>query len=252
MDAYTGRQPNLVGPVMRNEINKIIRKPTKNIGNTISDKISSSINDFYTNYIGPYKLFVAIIILLVVFLIHRYYTKKEEEEKNKSRKEHYGILKDIETEPDCLLFKSQPSFNPLYALEQQKEPVYYPPDPLPVNIPNVGFVNTRNLYGCPNNFQPMNTTDIEYNKGNTRAYYAGTYNTYQNAQDTNIINPLGYPNNFNTSYGEFVGDMTGLNQQNLVDYQTTLDNSNQNLIDGANGELKYSEYEIDPPYANDP
>ena len=165
----------------------------------------------------------------------------------------------MNTQTSHLRYDTQPSFNRLYSVDQQKEPVNYPPSPLPINIPDLGIVYTKDLYGYPKPFPNLNSPNYNYNNVYTNpqlAYYNGTYNTYKNAQDTNIINPLGYPTNFNTSTGDFINHMTNANKQNIVDYQTILDNINGNLVDALKLGPKYldinsPELEMEPPYAID-
>ncbi len=80
----------------------------------------------------------------------------------------------------------------------------------------------------------------------------GTYNTYADAKDTNIVNPYGWSNNFNTTTGSFITGMTDMNRQNVYDYQTILDNMNGNLVDGLGIGPKHLDDvpEMEPPYAD--
>jgi hypothetical protein len=259
MEFYSGKQPNLIGPVMKNTINRISKVP-KMGGNTVSDKISNFMTHIYKSYIEENKIFVFLIIIMVIFLIYRYYNKKNNSETESFRNDDYNLIKDItSTQTAHLRYDTQPSFNPLHAVEKQKEPVYYPPDPLPINLPGDGFVYTRNLYENPKSYTPMNHPNYDYDNVYTnpqRAYYSGTYDTYKNARDTDIVNPLGYRNDFNTSVGSYVNRVTETNNLALTDYQTILDNMQGNLINS----LKYGpqyldagspEYEMEPPYAKD-
>ena len=130
-----------------------------------------------------------------------------------------------------LMYDTQPSFDRLQSVKGQEEKVYYPPDPLPINIDGK-LVYTRNLYKDPNRFPILNTSKYNYNNVYTDpslSYYTGTSNVYKNAQDTNIINPLGFSNKFNTTTGNFVNQMTDKNKQNILNYQTVIDNKNINL-----------------------
>ena len=265
MDFYSGRRPNLIGPVMRSTVCKVSKSP--NINNTVSDKITQYFSNIYNDYIVDHKLIIFIIIIFISFLIYRYYETKNKKNNNEKKKESfsnqdYNLLKDIkEYQTRHLKYDTQPNQNPLYSTESQKDNVQvnYPPSPLPVNIPGDGFVYTRNLYPDPESYPPMNNSNYNYNnvyENPSRSYYNGTYNTYQAAQDTNIVNPFGWSNNFNTNTGRFVGPMTETNRQNLMDYQTILDNKNGNLIDSLKFGPKYidtnaPDYDMEPPYATD-
>lgn len=261
MEYYSICRPNLIGPMMKDTVYKITKKTSNS--STISDRISNMISDFYELYIKENKIVVFIFLLVIAFLVYRYNEKKKkdkEKEKETFSTQDYNMLKDvIPMQTSHLRYDTQPSFNPILGVEQQKEPIFYPPDPLPINIPNQGIKYTRNLYDDPQSFSQMNVANYDYNNVYnypSRSYYSGTYNTYNNAQDTDIINPLGYPVNFNSSTGDYVRGMTTVNQKNIVDYQTILDGMNQNLTDALKIGPKYlnmnnSEPTMEPPYADD-
>lgn len=262
MNYYSNLRPKLIDP----KLEKTIYKLSKGGGNgamTISDKIAKAISDFYESYIQEH-IFITIILLAIgAFLLYRYYNKSSEfsEEQRKQEgfsNEESNILKDITTTQTAhLRYDTQPTMNPLFPVDEQHEPVYYPPEPLPINIPKNGIVYTRNLYDEPKQDEPINVARA-YNYNNvyeqpSRSYYTGGYNTYQNAEDTNIINPFGYPVNFNTSTGSFVAGSTRRNEQNLMDYQSILDNTQGNLLDSVRNtggiiDVAGSQLEIDPPY----
>jgi len=264
MDFYSGKRPNLIGPVMKSTICKIVtQKP--NINNTVSDKITAYVSDLYGSYIVENKIVLIIIAIFVAFLIYRYYETKNKKEAVKSKAEYfsnqdYNLIKDIkEYQTRHLKYDTQPVMNPTQSTDEQKEKVYYPPDPLPINIPGDGFVYTRNIYQEPKSYTPINYSNYNYNnvyENPSRSYYHGTYNTYQNAQDTNIVNPFGWSNNFNTNTGNFIGGMTNDNREVMSDYQTILDNKNSNLIDALKSGPHYidsnaPDYDMEPPYATD-
>ena len=54
MDFYSGRRPNLIGPVMRSTVCKVSKSP--NINNTVSDKITQYFSNIYNDYIVDHKL----------------------------------------------------------------------------------------------------------------------------------------------------------------------------------------------------
>ena len=261
MDFYSGKKPNLIGPIMKSTVIKIVKKP--NVNNTVSDKVTTYVSNIYDQYIAENKMIVLILILLTIFLVYRYYdtkNKKENQEKETFSNQDYNLIKDIKDyQTRHLRYDTQPVMNPTKSESVQRENVNYPPDPLPVNIPNTGFVYTRNLYENPPAYEPINFTN--YNHDNvyenpSRSYYNGTYNTYQDAQDTNIVNPYGWSNNFNTNTGNFVGGMTEANRQNLYNYQAVTDNENKNLVDALKYGPKYVnpsslENDMEPPYARD-
>lgn len=263
MDFYSNKQPNLIGPVMKSTICTIVQKPT--INNTVSDKITSYVGDLYKDYIIDNKFMVCFLILVVGFLIYRYYNKTPvkkplegfnltDSECNKDK----NLLKEIEEyQINKMRYDNPPAMNPLNSIADDNDLIYYPPDPLPINIPGDGMVYARDIYDNQPKANPINHVKYDYNnvyKNPSRQYYTGSYNTYQNAKDTDIINPYGWSNNFNTNAGKFVGPMTDKNNQVLVDYQSTLDNTNNNLTGALNYGSNKSEYAfagIDPPYALD-
>ena len=85
MEYYSNKHPDLIGPIMKSTVNKIIKKPT--INNTISDKISQYISQFYNKYIAENKLTIFIIVMIIGFLIYRYNNKND----NKNNKKNLDI-----------------------------------------------------------------------------------------------------------------------------------------------------------------
>lgn len=71
---YYGNTPNLIGPIMKTTVTKIIKNPVVN--NTISDKVTSFVSDFYGSYIAENKLIIFILLLIILFLGYRYYQNK--------------------------------------------------------------------------------------------------------------------------------------------------------------------------------
>jgi hypothetical protein len=254
MDFYSNKHPNLIGPVMKSTISTIVKKPTVN--NTVSDKIATFVGGMYQDYIVDNKLVIIFLILLTVFLVYRYYNKPQSTDKDKkepfSNKEK-NLLRDIEEyQLNQLQHESPPSMNPLDSTADDKDLIYYPPDPLPVNIPGSGIVYTRDIYPRQQTTPPFNHVNYDHNnvyENSSRSYYAGSYDTYKNAKDTDIINPFGWSNNFNTNTGAFVSPMTNKNNQVLMNYQAQWDNTNNNLVNGlTNGPTMYG---LDPPYSDD-
>jgi len=152
MDAYSGPQPNLIGPIMRCTAEKIAKQKVV-IGHTISDKIFSWMQTLYKDYIEDKKIFIFVLLLIIGFLIYRYYNKASK----------------VET-----------------LISYEKPP---------------------------------------------RNYYTGTHNPYEHAQDTDIPNPLGFKNDFNTTTKDFLEQSTDLNQQNLADYLASLEKAEKDMIE---------------------
>ena len=269
MDFYSGRQPNLIGPIMKSTVCKIMKNPTVN--NTVSDKITNYLSDLYKDYIVDNKIIICIILAFVFFLIYRYCNNKakntsDKENETKKPKELFSpeetknLLKEFEEyQIGNIRYDNPPAMNPLDSPDDQKDIVFYPPDPLPINIPGNGFVYSRNIYEPPKSNIPFNNVNYDYNNvysNPSRSYHNGTYNTYQNAQDTNIVNPYSWSNNFNTNSGNFVQPMTNMNNQVTIDYQSILDNTNENLVNALKLGPKFidantPEYNMEPPYAQD-
>lgn len=280
MQYYSGKEPNLVGTAFTNTVNKIMKKKH---GGTISDNISMSFTNFYNNYISDNLFLILLIILFIILLVYRYYyvqtTRKEKPEQkednldkelfgNQSTNENvekfhnqdYNLIRDItETQTSHLKYDPQPSFNPIYPVNQQKEQVYYPPDPLPINIPESGIVYTRDIYQEPKNYSPLNSTNYDYFNvytNPTRSYYAGTENTYKEPAGTDIVNALGFSTDFNGDTAKFIYPVTELNKKSVVDLEKIIDQNNNNLVDALRFGPKVIEsantkYGIEPPYADD-
>lgn len=68
---YYGKTPNLIGPIMKSTVSKIVKAPVVN--NTVSDKITSYISDFYETYIVENKIVIIIMLIIIGFLVYRYY-----------------------------------------------------------------------------------------------------------------------------------------------------------------------------------
>lgn len=266
MDFYSGKQPNLIGPIMKSTVCKIMQKPAVN--NTVSDKITTYLSELYKDYIADNKIIILIIVIFVAFLVYRYYNAKTKTKKisNVDSKEFFSseaqkrknLLEELQDyQISHLKYDNPPAMNPLDSPDDDKDDIYYPPDPLPINIPGTGFVYTRNIYDQPKPYTSFNHVDYDYNNVYTnpsRSYYSGTYDTYQNARDTNIINPYDWSNNFNTNTGNFVSPMANMNNQVTADYQSILDNTNANLVNALKLgpkfiDLNKPDYEMEPPYA---
>jgi hypothetical protein len=262
MEYYSNRQPNLITKVMQSTIDNIAKKGGNSgmTNSTISDKISNYISNFYQKYIQENKVITLCIIVVIAFLIYRYYKKKEQDEKlEKFEDDSRNLINEITSkQTEHLRYQSQPTFNPLFPVDEQKQPVYYPPEPLPINIPDNGVVYTRNLYEDPSPYTPLNNTVYDYDNVYTnpsRSYYTGTYNSYKNAQDTTIRNPLGFANDFNSSDNAFIGPVTDKNKKVMLDYQDILSNQHHDLVDALQIGPKYLDsdsldYTIEPPYAS--
>lgn len=253
---YFGKKPNLIGPIMKNAMDDIIQKPK--INNTISDKVITSMSDIYTNYIYEYKFFIVIFLFFIAYLVYRYYKKniakepfEEAKPKSKSKEDPKDLIQEFKEYQDSLIENENIHMNPIYPPDVQQQHINYPPDPLPVNIPDKGIIYTRDIYDHNYPKEQLNNVNYDYDNvyKNRRTYYEGTYNTYQNAKDTDIRNPFGWSNNFNTTSGKFVKGMTDANSQIVHDYQQIADNTNEHLINGLQGQTQYPEGMIEKPFA---
>lgn len=220
MEFYSGKQPNLVGPVMQSTIDNITQTPI--IGSTVSDKIMKCfkfIYDDYINYIFEHKLLFFILFIVVVLLVLRYNSVKNKNnqkelfyDNSNNQQNEKNLMKEImEYQTNHLKYYNPPSMNPLFPEDNDEDIINYPPEPLPINLPNEGLIYTRDIYEKPQKTQFYNP---QYN-GNyegSREYSTGLVNTYENAKDTDIPNPYGWSNNFNTNTGKFVKYMTDMNR----------------------------------------
>ena len=248
MQFFSKQTPNLINDTIKKQVHKIIKKKTIS-KYTISEKISHLMSYMYEHCIQKNLGLVIIITIITLFLIYRYYNKSPRSER------YTSIVDDItSTITKHLKYDTQPSFDSLKSVSEQKEKVNYPPEPLPINLDGTVTLQ-KDLYPTQE-FPILNTPNYNYNnvyEYPSRNYYTGVYNPYQNAQDTNIVNPLGYPNDFNSKTGEFVGQMTDYNKQNMINYQNIIDQQDQNLKTGLLHEGQYIRYDdpclnIKPPY----
>jgi hypothetical protein len=257
MEFFSNSKPDLVGPKVRKSVYNIMKTDVTNA--TISDKISLMLTDFYKDYISENKTIFIIVVLIVLFLLYRYYNKEKQKNKDYTEKftiDEQNIIDNIMNDQTShLKLDTQPSFNNLQSVNDQHEDINYPPMPIPLNIPNKGIVYTKNPYTYPSPPTNLNNPNYDYNdvyKNKSRSYYSGTHNPYKNAQDTDIVNPYGWSNRFNTDTGAFITNMTDANNQNIIDYQTVLDNMEGNLIDGLKlGPRHLNDVpEMEPPYSD--
>jgi len=254
MEFDYNNKPSLIGTRIKKSVSNIMKKSSD--VSTISDKVTQIVMNFYDNYIYEFRFILLIIICFVVFLIYRYYNRT-----NKKREDFSNDLINtiVHNQTEKLWYNEQPSMNPLNSVRNQTEFVNYPPEPLPINLPNEGIVLRQDIYPPPPPFPFMNTPKYDYkevNEQNSRVYSNGTFNTYKHAEDTNLINPLGFSNKFNTTTGNFIGEMTRLNKDNIYDYQKILDNTHGNLLDSLKIGPTYldtSNFDtnIEPPYNTD-
>ncbi len=247
MDIFSDKESNLIAPKIQKTVSNMMQAKPEAV--TVSDKITNLVVSFYKNFIQSNKLLTFTIIAIIIFLLYRWYNRSGPREAFTN--DEYTILKNVLTTQSAdLRYDAQPSFNPLYSIkDQQQDKVYYPPEPLPINLPDQGFVYTRDLYDEPDQTTLLNSPEnYDYNAHkNSASYYVGTYNTYQDAKDTNIINPLGFSNNFNTTTGNFVTGMTEKNRDVLNNYRDIVNNKvGPEYLNEAE-----PDYDIKPPYATE-
>jgi len=254
MEFFSKSQPNLIDADIKKKVFKIIQK--KYISKyTISEKISHLMSYMYKHFVQENKGLVIFVVVIVLFLVYRYYNKSPKTEKYTNNNTVLADLTNAMTKH--LVYNKQPSFDRLKSVdEQQTEHINYPPTPLPINLSGDKVVLAKDLYKV-DKFPTLNTPKYDYDNVYTdpsRSYYTGTYNTYQNAQDTDIKNPLGFSNAFNTTTGNFITQMTDANKQNISDFQGVIDNRDNNLKAGLMNGAQYIKYNdpclnIKPPYS---
>lgn len=255
MDFQLNKKPNLIDLNVKQSIYKLIKDT--NDKKTISDRISEFLTCIYKDYFIENKLLCFIFVITIIFLCYRYFNKKNTKKNTKNKKN----TEQFSSQTNHLLYSQQPSFNPLYSVNGQinrNEQVNYPPELLPINIPNRnGLTYTNNLYNnepIPFNNSENNTDNYNYNNAYENkglSYYTGTLNTYDNSTNSNMINSLGYPTNFNITTGDFVNKMTDANVKNVTDYQNILDDMQGKLENAVKGGQNYNtEYNVSPPYSD--
>jgi hypothetical protein len=283
MDFYSNSKPNLISSKIRNKVKLMTYKSPKiksNLNNV--NNIKSIFNDFlyylYSSYIKPNKEILFIIIASCLFLWYRCQVSKKEKEDLKidelleefnnedNAQKNYNfiecgkepsvndIMRNISRQTMHMRsdIGNQPSMNPSIPVKDQYvEQVNYMPDNVPINIDGSGprILNMPTSEAYHNLISPS----MKHNAGIndvSRQYYTGIHNSYQNQLDTDIINPLGFPNNFNSTTDEYVDKNVNLNKQNLIDYSQILYNTNQNLTNslGIGPNNLNIDTDMTPPY----
>jgi hypothetical protein len=242
MDFYSGMQPNLIGPIMKKTVYTITEKKIV-INNTISEQITSGFATFYYDYIYENKYLILFIIFIIILLFYRYNSVKTNKnyylptKKERFRPEDKNLLRQItDYQTAHLKYDNPPSMNPLNSPSDDIDSIFYPPDKLPINIPDQGIIYTRDLYDKPQQ-QDLYHPYYDYSNKSSRAYYTGTENTYKDSQPSNMVNPYSWSNDFNINSGKFVGASTYANKMNVNEFKNIVENQQNNLM---NGEFNYS------------
>ncbi len=207
MDFFSGSVPNLISKRSIKNIEKIanIKNPIKEVS------IFDSINSFYNNFIEPNIFILSMLFIFIIFLIYKYYAK------NNITKNQYNP-ENIEN------FRAM--FNPNLPIDIQNSYVNYLPDKIPSTIDGelVSYDDLVKKEEPEYRYPPF----IENTEN--RDIYTGTYNTYQNSQDSAIPHPFGWPMNYNSSTEKSIKYMTNLNQKNLDDLNDINNEEENDLI----------------------
>jgi hypothetical protein len=218
MEFYSGIKPNLIN----NDILESIEKITN-----FKDKDTQFGGEsFYESTIKPNMFAFILVGLFILFLAYKYYEKKNSSNDYEEEDEIEDFDEDIDNvfgsnngsdeseiviQPESVQFLRQ-TFNPSQTIHTQTSNINYLPDNVPVQINGVAtsYDNLNPHYIPDINMPPI------YPPRQDRDRYTGWYNTYATAQDTSINNPLGFPNDFNTSTANAVGNMSCHNK-NMID-----------------------------------
>jgi len=186
MDFYSNSKPDLI--CSKN------KKPLYNIGSelqpnkeTISETVLNIINTLYIKYIIPNMTITICMVVFILFLIYRYYTTA-----NNNTKKQKSKSAPINTNYGLVIGNNENNGNNDIT-NQLSDPHYV-------------IIDDKQI--------PL----IQKYHSEEKKYYTNTTNDYKNTQDTDIINPLGFSNDFNTTTGAFVGEMTDLNNQNVENF----------------------------------
>lgn len=263
MDSFrTTYQPNLIAGKIKQSVSDVVSKKVTSA--SISDRVYEITVNLYDTFIKDWILIVIVLVAIVYMLVSRYYDTDEKGEpiKDISKEPFSGEEKEImdrimRGQTKHLMYDEQPHFDRLHGVNQQQQYVNYPGQTLPVNLPGVEQTYSHNYFNndYPAQYENLNNPNYDYSNVYSypeRTYYNGTLNTYQDAQDTNINNPLGFSNNFNTTTGSFISGMTGANKNNLLDYQQILDGMNKDLTYNVGPDhlnVGYEEPTMIPPYS---
>lgn len=213
------------------------------------NELNKNIKWFYDNFIQPNTTTISIITILIIFLIIKYYISKVQKENIKIKKEQFS---NIDDELDLLIDdhhtdnyhinNQQHTFNP-YNPQNNKDIIQHPQMPLRLNddlvVPSNHSIANHNMMPAGN-----------INQHGNRDYMIGMNNPYQGAEDTQILNPYGWNNDFNTSTNRFTSDNAYMN--NYMQHQ--MDENNhllRELMYGNNYNMPNNMnflQNIEPPY----
>lgn len=214
MDFYSGKQPNLIGPIMKSTVCKVMKRPV--INNTVSDKVTTYAYNLYGGYISENKLIIFILLVFIAFLIYRYYNKKTTPKIKKESsltEENINLINQIKSYQNKNLAMTAQLEMTKHEYEHEQDSEL---DSLPTNMPETS---------------PMYGKQKQITESNTAAY------------DYNIQNPLGWSNNVNSNMQNVMEFQTRNNNiNNLTDtLKFSPDFIKSNSLD----------YNLDPPYAQD-
>lgn len=235
MEFYSGKQPNLIGPIMKDTMDKIINNTNPNP--TISDKVNNLVSGFYNDYIAPHLILIIIIIIIAGWLIYRYFNKKHKSEQYENQsiqfddteKINTNLLQELEKYANKNMENETIRMNPMLTPEDNGVEMNYVADEIPLR-----FVPGQNLIQPPKPYvQPdprFNTIPYDPSRfADTRLVTAGTVDTYAGVKDTDMVSPYGWDTNFNKTSGSYVSGMVDLNNQALSDLDMIRDTNQQNM-----------------------
>lgn len=257
-DSLTNSEFNLIDEKINNTFKKIVNNASDIPQNlTISDKISNLVSQFYNSYVKNHLFTITLVFLLLLFLLFRNYRKNNKEQFSK-----YDL--------------QQPIVNNLQPVkEQYYEKTNYPPSTIPINVNNdliyddifnfnneihngeyqqndINHDDINTLSSTQHNYSPDNRDYYGYgniNKhGKNDKYYQ---NHYASFDDTQIPNPLGFSNMFNSTTNKYLNQMTNANTNNINLYDSLIRETNNDLesqLKIGPKHLPENGYKILPPY----
>lgn len=174
MDLTEG--PNLIGDNVIKALN--VTMETKEPSMTISDKVFQFGGYVFNTFIRENLLWIILIICFALFLSYRYYRKQ--------RAEQARIM-------NASLEKYEP------VIVEKNYTVY---DDLVSDVDNVNALNSL----------PVSNPTLG-NQPQERYYYNRYTPPYNNYTESPMVNPYGFPTNFNDTTGTFIDYSTMMNNE---------------------------------------
>lgn len=257
-------QPNLINDVSDKVFDKykLVNIPQRKDG---FELIGGDISRFISTYISPYSTLIWVLIGLIFFFFIDAVVKDAKLKRKQKKIEQFKDIKGsmeaiLSSDLDELQYNPQHTMNPTIPLNMQERPIVRFPNDIPLNVGGqFQYINDTDFPEFPN--ETLNTIDqypgnLVYGLNNNNGrldYQTGLRNNYYDAQDTNIVNPYGWANDFNSSTKDFIQGNVDINQDILKRYGNYEEQMKEELMKSMHMGPEFldnsPEFDLMPPYA---